>query len=80
MALIERGLNPIPEKPESKSNYYLKIALLLMGAGLGLFLAFVLDNTVFAHNVNEWGNTKNGYLFLFDYAFWWFGSIYFLYD
>ncbi|QEK52619.1 hypothetical protein FYC62_13865 [Pedobacter aquae] len=59
MALIERGLNPIPEKPESKSNYYLKLALLLMGAGLGLFLAFVLDRTVFVNNVNEWGNTEN---------------------
>lgn len=44
MAMIEKGLNPreFANRPAPYKN--LKWALLLMGAGAGLFLAFLLDN------------------------------------
>jgi len=46
MAMIEKGINPreVANRPAPYKN--LKWALLLMGAGIGLFLAFVLDNYV----------------------------------
>jgi hypothetical protein len=49
MAMIERGMDPRLNKP--KSSGYNTIALtwglLLIGAGVGLFLAYLLDHTVF---------------------------------
>lgn len=50
MAMIERGMDPKLNKPKTKvySAYTLTWGLLLIGAGVGLFLAFVLDNTVFS--------------------------------
>ena len=46
MAMIEKGLNPkeFANRPAPYKN--LKWALLLMGAGIGLFLAYLLDNFV----------------------------------
>ena len=46
MAMIEKGINPreVANRPAPYKN--LKWALLLMGAGVGLFLAYVLDNYV----------------------------------
>jgi hypothetical protein len=46
MAMIDKGLNPrdVSRRPAPYKN--LKWALLLIGAGVGLFLAFVLDNYV----------------------------------
>jgi hypothetical protein len=55
MAMIERGMNPGSYKPRSAPYQNLKWGLLLIGAGLGLFLAYVLDNTVFSH-LNEDGS------------------------
>jgi len=46
LAMIEKGMNPkeFANRPAPYKN--LKWALLLIGAGLGLFLAFLLDNYV----------------------------------
>jgi hypothetical protein len=47
MAMIERGMDPRRYKPQSAPFQSLKWGMLLVGAGLGLFLAYVLDKTVF---------------------------------
>src|ERR1700754_3747729 len=47
MAMIERGMDPRRYKPQSAPYQNLKWGLLLIGAGLGLFLAYVLDRTTF---------------------------------
>ena len=46
LAMIEKGMNPkqFANRPAPYKN--LKWALLLIGAGVGLFLAYVLDNYV----------------------------------
>jgi hypothetical protein len=46
LAMIEKGMNPkeFANRPAPYKN--LKWALLLVGAGLGLFLAYLLDNYV----------------------------------
>jgi len=50
MAMIERGMDPRRYKPQTQSApQYLKWGLLLIGSGVGLFLAYVLDYTVFTH-------------------------------
>jgi hypothetical protein len=48
MAMIEKGLDPKlkPERPRPAPFRSLKWGLLLVGAGLGLFLAYLLDNTL----------------------------------
>ena len=54
MAMIERGMDPRRYKPQSAPFQNLKWGLLLIGAGLGLFLAYLLDRTAFANdNDNE---------------------------
>lgn len=49
MAMIERGMDPRRYKPQSAPYQNLKWGLLLIGAGLGLFIAYVLDRTAFNH-------------------------------
>jgi len=46
LAMIEKGMNPkeFANRPAPYKN--LKFALLLIGAGTGLFLAYLLDNYV----------------------------------
>ena len=46
LAMIEKGMNPkeFADRPAPYKN--LKWALLLIGAGVGLFLAYFLDNYV----------------------------------
>jgi hypothetical protein len=46
LAMIEKGMNPkeFANRPAPYKN--LKWALLLIGAGMGLFLAYLLDNYV----------------------------------
>jgi hypothetical protein len=48
MAMIERGHDPKlkPERPRPAPFRNLKWGLLLVGAGLGLFVAYLLDNTL----------------------------------
>jgi amino acid transporter len=59
LSMIEKGMNPkqFANRPAPYKN--LKWALLLTGAGLGLFVAYLLDNFVFyyvSHNQNHYGN------------------------
>jgi hypothetical protein len=49
MAMIERGMDPRRYKPQSAPYDTLKGGLLFIGAGFGLFLAYLLDHTVFYH-------------------------------
>jgi hypothetical protein len=56
MAMIEKGLDPGMRKSQPQPFAVLKWGLLLIGAGLGLFLAFTLDHTVFKVATDEWGN------------------------
>jgi hypothetical protein len=49
MAMIERGMDPRRYKPQSAPFQTLKWGLLLIGAGAGLFFAFLLDHTAFKH-------------------------------
>jgi hypothetical protein len=53
MAMIERGMDPRRYQPQSAPYQNLKWGLLLIGAGLGLFLATVLDKTVFAETARH---------------------------
>jgi hypothetical protein len=47
MAMIERGMDPRRYKPQSAPYETLKAGLLFIGAGFGLFLAYLLDHTLF---------------------------------
>lgn len=53
LAMIEKGMNPkeFVNRPAPYKN--LKWSLLLIGAGIGLFLAYLLDNYVLLHPVTE---------------------------
>ncbi|MFD0794645.1 DUF6249 domain-containing protein [Mucilaginibacter litoreus] len=53
MAMIERGMDPRAYKPQPAPWQNLKWGLLLIGSGLGLFLAYVLDRTTFASTQDE---------------------------
>ena len=53
MAMIERGMDPRRYKPQSVPFQNLKWGLLLIGAGIGLFLAYLLDRTVFIKTQDE---------------------------
>ena len=60
LAMIEKGMNPkeFANRPAPYKN--LKWALLLIGAGIGLFLAFILDNHILpAQVVNQFGNRRD---------------------
>ncbi len=53
LAMIERGMDPRRYKPQSAPYQNLKWGLLLIGAGVGLFLAYLLDRTVFSHTQDD---------------------------
>jgi hypothetical protein len=54
MAMIERGMDPRQQqKPRSRPLQTLKWGLILSGIGLGLFIAYYLDNFVLSGNENE---------------------------
>jgi hypothetical protein len=59
MAMIERGMDPRRYKPQSAPFQTLKWGLLLIGAGLGLFLAFLLDHTVFKNVGDDFDRDHN---------------------
>jgi hypothetical protein len=77
MAMIEKGLDPNikPEKPRPAPFRSLKWGLLLVGAGLGLFLAYLMDNTLLykvGHDVNRFnsnGDEYNGANVILYFAF-----------
>jgi hypothetical protein len=53
LAMIEKGMNPkeFADRPAPYKN--LKWALLLIGAGIGLFLAYLLDNYVLINHATN---------------------------
>lgn len=53
LAMIERGMDPRTYKPQSAPYQNLKWGLLLIGSGVGLFLAFILDHTAFNYMDDE---------------------------
>ena len=61
LAMIEKGMNPkeFADRPAPYKN--LKWALLLIGAGVGLFLAYLLDNYVLVNNTinNHYDDERN---------------------
>ncbi len=60
LAMIEKGMNPkeFADRPAPYRN--LKWALLLIGAGVGLFLAYLLDNYVL-YNVTRFADNAGNY-------------------
>ena len=66
MAMIEKGLDPNmkPERPRPAPFRSLKWGLLFVGAGLGLFLAYLMDNTLLykvGHDVNKFSSSGDDY-------------------
>ena len=59
MAMIERGMDPRRYKPQSAPFQTLKWGLLLIGAGAGLFFAYLLDHTAFKHMSGEFDDDGN---------------------
>jgi len=62
LAMIEKGMNPkeFANRPAPYKN--LKWALLFIGAGIGLFLAYMLDTYILQHTVSTEivnGNTRH---------------------
>jgi hypothetical protein len=55
MLMIQNGMDPGVRRPVGPSFTALKVGLLMIGSGLGLFLAFVLDNTIlnFRQGIDE---------------------------
>lgn len=51
MAMIERGINPRESKQRSRPFTSLKFGLLLAGSGLGLLIAFLVDQLVLHREV-----------------------------
>jgi len=49
LAMIERGMDPRKYKPQRAPFHNLKWGLLLIGCGVGLFLAYLLDHSLFAN-------------------------------
>ena len=52
LAMIERGMDPRTYKPQSAPYQNLKWGLLLIGAGVGLLFAFILDHSLYS-NLDE---------------------------
>ena len=50
MAMIEKGMNPKERTKRSAPNY-LKWGMLLIGSGLGLLFAFLIDTLMIPHEV-----------------------------
>jgi hypothetical protein len=63
LAMIERGMDPRSYKPQAAPYQNLKWGLLLIGSGIGLFLAFILDHFAF-HSIDFEDNTFFLYLSL----------------
>jgi uncharacterized membrane protein len=64
MAMIERGMDPRSYKPKVHNYNTLKWGLLLIGAGLGLFLAYILDHTCLAFMNREYEHNPSIYFAL----------------
>lgn len=46
MAMIERGMDPVTELPKKRDNrsFNLTFGLLMIGSGLGLFIAYMINH------------------------------------
>lgn len=54
MAMIERGMDPRLQTDNSGArNYVLTTAMLLIGCGVGLFLAFLVDSCLLSESTNS---------------------------
>ena len=53
LAMLEKGFNPKEHTHRPAPYKNLKWGLLLVGAGLGLVIAYFLDNYLFPHRDNE---------------------------
>jgi hypothetical protein len=55
LAMIERGMDPRLNKPKTSgyNTFILTWGLLLIGAGIGLFLAYMLDYFVFVRSTED---------------------------
>jgi len=53
LAMLEKGFNPKEHANRPAPYKNLKWGLLLIGAGMGLLLAYILDNYVFMRTDNE---------------------------
>jgi hypothetical protein len=62
MSMIERGINPLEHKMQREANpsVTLKNALMFIGAGLGLFLGLLLNNSIFSTSSED---TQTGIVF-----------------
>jgi hypothetical protein len=49
LAMIEKGMDPRQRKKSAPG--YLKWGMLLVGAGVGLFLAFLIDTLLIPHDI-----------------------------
>ncbi len=59
MAMIQNGMDPKISRPQSQPYKNLKWGLLLMGAGIGLFLAYILDHTLLNYGNNGFHGRDN---------------------
>ncbi|MBE7178055.1 MAG: hypothetical protein INR69_16755 [Mucilaginibacter polytrichastri] len=50
MAMIERGMDPRAYRGQAAPFRNLKWGLLLLGSGIGLFIAYILDETTFRNS------------------------------
>jgi hypothetical protein len=58
--MIEKGMNPKLHENRPTPYRNLKWGLLLVGAGLGLFVAYLLDNfALYRVNHNSYGDEQN---------------------
>lgn len=49
LAMVEKGMNPKQQTNRPAPFKSLKLGLLLLGAGLGLLIAFIIDYNMFDH-------------------------------
>ena len=62
LSMIERGMDPRSYKPRAAPLQNLKWGLLLIGCGVGLFLAYLLDHSLFA-KMNEMDDSGNAAIY-----------------
>lgn len=53
LSLIDKGMNPRKNYGGPKPYVYMKYALLLVGAGLGLFIAYMVD-VLYLRELTKW--------------------------
>lgn len=59
LAMIEKGMNPKENRDRPAPYKNLKWGLLLIGAGAGLFLAYLMDNFILTSNPGSHGHDGN---------------------